>query len=481
MNIRNIIMKQKRTLWFVAFLIVTIHIKAEIRLPSIFSDNMLLQQDTDVKIWGWGDKDDSLIIEPSWTSNKYKVIVDKNSKWELKIKTPQASYKPYCITISTSTEKVMLNNVLIGEVWLCTGQSNMEMPMKGFKNQPVEGGNLDILKSKNKNLRLLTVKRTSKLTPQDDFIGNWSETSPLVVKDFSAVAYYFGELVQEILDVPVGLIVSSWGGSWLESWMSKEMLYDFKKVKIPLKETDIEVPNRTATALYNGMINPLVGFSIKGCLMYQGESNYDRADNYASLLQTMVKGWRKLWKQGDFPFYYCQIAPYDNPPEAHGDFNGAYLREAQLQALDLIPNSGMAVLMDIGEENCIHPKNKKQVGERLALLALGQTYEKEGFAYKSPTLKTYEVKDSKMILSFNDAPMWLTSYNKELSEFEIAGQDKVYYPAKAKIKRSKIEVWSEKVLNPVAVRYAFKDFVVGDLFSTEGLPISGFRTDDWDE
>ncbi|NMA73015.1 MAG: sialate O-acetylesterase [Bacteroidales bacterium] len=474
-------MKQKSTLWFVLFLLFAINLKAELKLPSIFSDNMLLQQDVDVKIWGWGSKGDSLTIEPSWTSKKYFVVVNNNSKWELKINTPKASYESYRIIISSPTDKIVLNNILIGEVWLCTGQSNMEMPMKGFKNQPVEGSNLDILKAQNKNLRLLTVKRTSKLKPQDDFIGSWSEASPEIVKDFSAVAYYFGELVQEILDVPVGLIVSSWGGSWIESWMSKEMLSGFNEVKIPLKETDIKVPNRTATTLYNGMINPLVGYSIKGCLMYQGESNYDRAKTYSSLLQTMVKEWRELWGQGDFPFFYCQIAPYNNPPEAHGNFSGAYLREAQLQALDLIPNSGMAVLMDLGEENCIHPKNKKLVGERLALLALGQAYERKGFAYKSPTLKSYEIEDSKMVLSFNDAPMWLTSYNKELSEFEIAGQDKVYYPAKANIKRSKVEVWSEKVPHPVAVRYAFKDFVVGDLFSTEGLPVSGFRTDDWNE
>jgi len=461
------------------FVVFAIH--AELRLPAIFGNNMMFQQNTEVKIWGWADKGQTVTVSPSWTQQKHTVKADNAGKWNLKIQTPAASYQTYSLTVSDKQNEIKFNNILIGEVWLCSGQSNMEMPMKGFKNQPVSGGNEAIMKSKNKTIRLITVKRASHFTFQDDFIGEWVEATPQTVKGFSATGYYYGRLLHEMLDVPVGLILSSWGGSWIESWMSRDMLSGFNEVKLPQSEEDIKEQNRTPTTLFNGMINPIAGYTIKGCIWYQGESNYDRAAEYPKLFQKMVSEWRNLWKQGEFPFYYCQIAPYDNPPEKHGDFNAAFLREAQYKSMELIPNSGMAVLMDIGEEKCIHPKDKKTGGERLAMMALAKTYGMTGFAYESPIFKEMELEGGKAILSFDKAPMWLTSFGKELKNFEIAGTDKVFYPAKADIKRSKIEVYSDKVNNPVAVRYAFKDFVAGDLFSTEGLPLSSFRTDNWDE
>lgn len=471
-----------------SLLMIVFSLQAEIKLPSIFGENMLLQQNTEVNIWGWADKGKRIEVSPSWTTQKFRATADKNSgKWSLKISTPSGSKEQHSISISEGGRNtILIRNVLIGEVWFCSGQSNMEMPMKGFKNQPIEGGNLDILKSKNENIRFITVKRTAELTPQDDFIGKWEEAKPETVKEFSATAYYFARLLNESLDVPIGLIHSSWGGSWAEAWMSKEMLVDFPEIDIPTKQEDIKEKNRTATVLYNGMINPIVGYTIKGCIWYQGESNYERPDQYLSLFPKLVEEWRKVWNIGEFPFYYCQIAPYNyesiSPEEKHGGkFNSAFLREAQYKAAQLIPNSGMAVLMDVGEEFCIHPRNKKTGGERLAMLALGKTYGMTGFAYESPTFKEMQIEASKAILSFDNAPMWMTSFGKELQNFEIAGEDKVFYPATAKIQRSKIEVSSDKVTKPVAVRYAFKDFVMGDLFSTEGLPMSSFRTDNWDE
>lgn len=455
---------------------------AEIKLPAIFGDNMLLQQNTNAKIWGWSDKGQSVCITTSWDNKTYTVDADISGKWESNIKTPTASNQTYDIKISDNKSSIELHNVLIGEVWLCLGQSNMEMPMKGFKGQPIEGSNEDIFRSRNQNIRIITVKRTSNLEPQDNFIGEWKEATPQTVKEFSATGYYFGRLMNEMLDVPVGLILSSWGGSWLESWMSKEILSsEFKDVKLPQSLEDVKEKNRTPTTLYNGMIHPIKGYTIKGALMYQGESNYDRAKQYPALFQTFVKETRRIWRQGEFPFYYCQIAPYNNPPEKNGDFNGAYLREAQYKSAQVIPNSGMVVLMDIGEEFCIHPKKKKIGGERLAMMALAKTYGMTGYAYESPTLGGMTIENSEAILSFDNAPMWLTSYGKELKNFEIAGEDKVFYPAKAEIKRSKVVVSSDKVSKPVAVRYAFKDFAEGDLFSTEGLPLSSFRTDDWAE
>ncbi len=474
-------MKKIASIFFI-MLILAISAQAQLKLPAIFGDNMLLQQNTNVNIWGWADKGKTVEVAPMWTTQKYSTKADNTGKWSVQIPTPAASNEVYSISVSDGKNQIKYENILIGEVWLCLGQSNMEMPMKGFKNQPVEGGNKAILKSKNKNIRFITVKRTSELQPQDNFIGEWQEASPETVKEFSATGYYFGRMMNEILDVPVGLILSSYGGSWIESWMSRDILSkEFKEVKLPESKDDVKVPNRTPTTLYNGMIYPIKGYTIKGAIMYQGESNYDRSAQYSHLFQTFVKEMRSMWKQGEFPFYYCQIAPYNNPPEKHGDFNAAFLREAQLKSSQVIPNSGMVVLMDIGEENCIHPQRKDIGGERLAMMALGKTYGLTGFAYESPVFKEMVIEDSKAILSFDNAPMWLTSYKKDLKNFEIAGADKIFYPAKAEIKRSKVEVSSNKVSKPVAVRYGFKDFVAGDLFSTEELPVSSFRTDNWDD
>lgn len=467
-------------------LIIALSVKAELKMPNIFGNNMMLQQATEVKLWGQSDNESSITIHPSWSSKAYTTKADKNGNWSVKISTPEASYTTYSIQISSGKDKLKFENILIGEVWLCSGQSNMEMPMKGYKNQPVLGGNKDILKSKNKNIRFITVKRTSMLTPTNDIIGEWCEASPETVKNFSATGYYYSRLLNEMLDVPVGVILSSWGGSRIESWMSKDMLSEFDNVKLPKTEEDVKEKNRTPTTLFNGMINPIAGYTIKGCLWYQGESNYDKPDEYSALFEKMVSEWRSIWKQGDFPFYFCQIAPYNyeliaGDDQKGGKFNSAFLREAQYKSAQVIPNSGMVVLMDIGQESCIHPMRKREGGERLAMMALAKTYGMEGFGSESPTFKAMQVEGSKAILTFDNAPMWLTSFDKELKEFEIAGDDKVFYPAKAEIKRSKIEVSSNKVEKPVAVRYAFKNFVVGDLFSTEGLPISSFRTDNWDK
>ncbi|MDR1883345.1 MAG: sialate O-acetylesterase [Prevotella sp.] len=455
--------------------------KTAIRLPSVFGNNMVLQQNADVNVWGWADKGRTITVEPSWTQQKYTATADVSGRWSLKIQTPAASYDVRSIKASDGESRLDLENVLVGEVWLCLGQSNMEMPVKGFKNQPVEGGNETIFRSGNKNIRFITVQRASELEPRDDFKGEWEEARPETVKEFSATGYYYGRLLNEMLDVPVGLILASWGGSWIESWMSREALSDFKEIQLPRRVEDIKEKNRTPTALYNGMIHPVKGYAIRGGIMYHGESNYDRADKYSGLFQRFVKETRKIWGQGDFPFYYCQIAPYDNPPGERGDFNSAFLREAQYKSASVIPNAGMVVLMDIGEEFCIHPRKKRVAGERLAMLALAKTYGMTGYACESPVFKEMEIVDSKAILSFDKAPMWLASCNKELKNFEIAGDDRIFYPAKAEIKRSKVEVSSEKVRNPVAVRYAFKDFVAGDLFGTEGLPVSSFRTDSWNE
>ena len=468
--------------FFVVFLFSCSVLRAEVKLGSLFTDNMVLQQKADVPLWGWSDAGKNIKVKTSWDSKSYSAKADASGKWLVKVATPTAG-GPYEITISDG-KAIKLKNVLIGEVWICGGQSNMEMPMKGFKGQPILGSNDAILKSKNSKIRVYTVPRSSITELQQNSKPSaWKEANPENISNFSATGYYFGRLLNEMLDVPVGLINVSFSGSFVEAWMSPENLRQFPEVKIPAKGDTIKAVSRTPTTLFNGMLYPITGYRIKGAIFYQGESNYERPDRYEEMFPAMVKEWRSLWKQGDFPFYYVQIAPYNYaqlpPYNKGGKFNSAYLRDAQRKSQTKISNSAMAVVLDIGEENMIHPANKEAGGKRLALLALANTYGLKGFGFASPMYKSMSVKVNVAIVSFDNASNGLTSFSKELQNFEIAGADKVFHPAKASLNGSSVSVSSSLVKEPVAVRYAFKDFVVGDLFSTEGLPASSFRTDDW--
>jgi sialate O-acetylesterase len=354
----------------------------------------------------------------------------------------------------------------------------MEMPMKGYRNQPVLGSNEYIATSSNNQIRLITVPRAASLTPLDDFQGEWKLCEPENVAEFSATAYFFGLMLNKVLNVPVGLICSSWGGTRIEPWMSEEGLKPFDWVKLPDKTAKVEkLSQQTPTVLFNAMINPIAGYGIRGAIWYQGESNRNEPAQYQKLMPGLALNWRAVWGIGEFPMYYVQIAPYDY---GQGGLNSAYLREAQLKASTAIPNFGMACIMDTGEKDCIHPANKKAAGDRLAYLALVKTYGKKGFACEGPVLKEMKVEGNMVYLTFDNAPNGLTSFVKMLSCFEVAGANKRFYPAQAFITGAGITLFSPSVAQPVAVRYAFKDFVIGDLFNTEGLPASSFRTDDWE-
>lgn len=457
--------------------------EAEVKMPAFFSDNMVIQQQTDARLWGTATPGSTVTVTPGWNTEKYQTKCGADGRWKISIPTPVAG-GPYTMTISDGTP-LTLSNVMLGEVWLCSGQSNMEMPMKGFKNQPVDGANSAILESRNPDLRLFTVKRNSSTVPVDDVTGSWSEAAPEAVRNFSATAYFFGRRIEDFLDVPVGLIVTAWGGSACEAWMSDDMLSAFPEasVNIPVAGGEIKSKNRTPSVLFKGMLNPLIGLSMRGVIWYQGEDNWNRAHSYTDMFSTMIKGWRNLWGQGDFPFYYCQIAPYDYSiitEPGKEIINSAYLREAQARVEHIVPNTGMAVLMDAGWDKGIHPSDKKTPGERLALLALGKTYGVKGIGYESPVYKSMEVKGDTVIVSFDRAPEWIAGkHSFESSQFQLAGEDRVFHPAKAWISRSKVMVKSDKVPRPVAVRYAFENASEGDLFSTDGLPVSSFRSDDW--
>jgi sialate O-acetylesterase len=443
---------------------------------------MVLQQQTEAAIWGWSDPGASVTVTTSWNKKKYSVKADAAGKWKLKVSTPVAG-GPYSVTISDG-KPITINNVLIGEVWLCSGQSNMEMPMKGFRDQPIKGSNDAVFNSTNEELRIYTVPRAVERAVKDTSkTSSWKTANPETISNFSATAYYFGRLLQARLKVPVALIHDSYSGSPAEAFMSAESLSQFPDIKVPSPTGTERLNNKNATTLYNGMIHPLAGYTIKGCIWYQGESNYDRPDQYEKLFPAMVELWRKEWDEGNFPFYFAQIAPYKNPTPAGANLtekmNSAFLRDAQRKSLQTIPNSGMIVLMDIGEETIIHPSDKETTGKRFAYLALGDAYQLKGFTYQSPMFDSINVTGNVAVIKFRNTANGLTSFGKPVTQFEIAGADKAFHPAQAVIRNGTIVVSSPLVATPVAVRYAFRDFIVGELFNTEGFPVSSFRTDSW--
>jgi sialate O-acetylesterase len=457
---------------------------AQVKLPAIVSSNMVLQRDTTVKIWGWAGANEKITIKTSWLKSPMMIQANPEGNWTIDAKTTN-SKEPQTIAIKSKTSNILLENVLFGEVWLCSGQSNMEMSLQGYMGQPAYGSADAIAKSNNPNLRLFNVtKYSGSKTPLKDVekYTAWQQASPENVSDFSAVAYFYGSQLQEVLDVPVGIIHSSWSGSCVEAWISNEVLTTFQKVD--LKDVDISIkPKEIPTILFNSMINPLIPYTIKGMLWYQGESNKGEPEKYTKLFPAMIQDWRNRWGIGNFPIYYTQIAPYSY--EGNGflsaDKNSAFIREAQYQCLELIPNSGIAITLDIGTKNCIHPPKKKEVADRLLYNALNQTYGYKTVEYASPIFESMEAKDGGLNLKFKNAKNGLYCYN-ELEGFEIAGDDKIFYPANAKIlDRKTVLVSSEKVPSPVAVRYAWDNWVVGTLYNTNLLPAPSFRTDNWND
>lgn len=455
---------------------------AEVKLPALVASNMVLQRNTAVTIWGWADPKENFQIEASWLKEPMQIIADRDGNWQIVVETT-LSKEPQTIHIKSKASDILLENILFGEVWLCSGQSNMEQPVKGFRGQPTFGSPLAIVKSHNPNLRLFSVDKTASKTPLKNLekYSGWQQASPENVTGFSAIGYFFGQQLQEVLDVPVGIIHSSWGGSSIQAWMSHEKLQAFQEVDLK----DVDISKRTVhipTALFNSMINPMTNYTIKGVLWYQGESNRSDPELYKRLFPAMVEDWRKRWGIGDMPFYFVQIAPfsYGNNQAFQFSDNSAFMREAQLECLDLIPNSGIALTIDIGEENVIHPPKKKEVAERLLFNALNLTYGYREIDYASPVFQSQELKDQGLLLKFKNAEKGLFSF-KELDGFEIAGEDRIFYPAQAKIVNgSEILVVNEKVGNPKAVRYAWRNWVIGSLYGANLLPVSSFRTDDWE-
>ena len=447
---------------------------ARVILPSIFSDNMVLQQKDEVPLWGKAAPRKAISIITSWNNKKYTVVSDSEGAWRIKVTTPTAG-GPYTIIFSDG-EKLTLQNILIGEVWICSGQSNMEMPVKGFGNQPILGSSDILFDADNSQIRLIRFERAMSRTPQaDGHSTSWQVSDAESAREFSAVGYQFAQMLQRKLKVPVGMIMSTWGGTKIEAWMSESSLKAFPDISIPALNDTARIIKNDPTVLFNAMIHPFLGYGVKGVLWYQGEQNRSNPQLYDRLMVAMVNEWRGRWNR-DFPFYYVQIAPFKYK-DTIGPAN--LLREAQLKASTLIPNAGMVVTMDVGAEHFIHPPDKTTIARRLAYWAMANTYGMKGLPFASPVFKSMTIDNGAAIISFHYAENGLTSFGKALSAFEIAGEDKVFYPATARITGRGVVVQSDGVKKPVAVRYAFKDWVEGDLFNTEGLPASPFRTDHW--
>ncbi|MGZ3852225.1 MAG: sialate O-acetylesterase [Flavisolibacter sp.] len=458
----------KRILSSAGLVLISFAVFGNVRLPAIIGSHMVLQQKATITLWGWCDPQEKVKIKSSWDTTTYRATGSWTAKWSVQLPTPAAG-GPYTISIE-GNNSILLEDVMIGEVWVCSGQSNMEMNVNwGLPYQD------EVAKATNTKIRFFQVPRTTSEFPQEDVKAKWVVCNPEDMKNFSAAGYFFGKKLEESLDVPIGLISSNWGGTPAETWTPKELVENDTVLRSAAAKLNPSNgwPVKPGFA-YNGMIYPIIQFAVAGTIWYQGESNVGTADTYTRLFTTMISSWRKAW-QKDFPFYFVQIAPF----AGYGDnSSSAFLREAQTKTLALT-NTGMVLTGDLVDNiNDIHPKMKKEVGERLANLALAETYGLKGMAYKIPMYKDMKVEKGRVKLSFSDAGNGLVSKGP-LTGFYIAGEDKNFVPANAKIEGSSVVVWNKDVLQPVAVRYAFHNSQILNLYNKERVPVNSFRTDDW--
>ncbi len=468
-------MKKTLKIILYTFLFVFPSLQAKVILPSIFGDNMVMQQQSDVHIHGKATAGKNVSLSISWEKTKIITKSNRVGEWKAIIRTPSAG-GPYNISISDG-EVLVLKNILIGEVWFCSGQSNMEMPVKGFRGQPVLGSQSYIVAAdSHRPLRLFTVKNDWSTTPKEDVEGHWSESSPKEVSVFSATAYFFGEQLQKTLGIPVGLIHCSWSASKIEAWMDKETLSRFPEVDLSvLNNKEFGYPNGTPTLLHNAMVKPLEGFPVKGVVWYQGEANSDNPVLYKKLFPALVSQWRAFFRSPDLPFYYVQIAPWQSGGKDELDW--AWFRQCQLELMKEVPNVGMVTTTDAGSEKFIHPPYKIKVGQRLAYWALAKTYGVEGIAYSGPIYNHCSLKDKVVEIQFDYGEDGLTPENEELKGFEIAGTDGKFLPAHAEIINgsSAVKVWNNDVPVPTEVRYCFHNYIEGNFYNNAGLPASPFR------
>ncbi len=471
---RIYIVKNILSLTVVALLLVSGLLQAQIMLPSFISDHMVLQQKYEAPLWGWTEPGKGITVRVSWMDGDIRTTAGAEGKWMVRIQTPTAG-GPYTVTIDDS----VLTDVMIGEVWICSGQSNMQFALSQTLNAEEE-----IAAADNPGLRLFSAARTFSDEPLKNVYGKWVACTPKSAETFSAVAYFFGRKLQQELGLPVGLIHTSWGGTPAEAWTRLEVLQSHPELQVYLERFEARIDaaapgilprnQNSPSSLYNAMLHPFIPYGIQGAIWYQGEANRLDADIYDILFPAMIENWRNDWGQEDFPFYFVQLAPFSYATP----LVGAALRDAQRKSLK-VPNTGMAVTMDIGNPADIHPKDKKDVGKRLALWALANTYGHSQLVYSGPLYRSMKKEKKRIRLYFDHTGSGLTARGGELTDFEIAGKDREFLPAKARIEGNTIIVSNEAVTDPLAVRYAFHNADEPNLFNAEGLPASSFRTDDW--
>ena len=495
-------------------LLLSWNASGELKLPAIFGDHMVVQANRAIPVWGWANPGERVRIAVNgkvWARTE----ANDQGRWQTELTACPKAGSKLEITVSGSKEQIVLRDVLAGEVWIGSGQSNMEWPVKLAMN-----GDQEVAAANWPEIRLFVVKKKVAEHPLKDCEGEWKVCAPDTVGDFSAVLYFFGRELHRQLHVPVGLIETAWGGTPAESWTSECTLQktplfqpiltrwaermkrypeDRAAYEQALKawETEAEqakaegreAPRRPAepwgpdhpwrpAGLYNGMITPIAPFAFRGVVWYQGESNADRAWQYRKLFPAMIRDWRDLWEQGDFPFYFVQLANFMEQKPEPGPSEWAELREAQAMTCSL-RNTGMAVAIDIGDAKDIHPRNKQEVGRRLALIALARDYCR-CLEYSGPVFKKAYVKHGSIEITFShDGSGLATPNGAPLKGFAVAGRDGKFYWADAKIVGRRVVVSTPKVPDPVAVRYAWADNPECNLVNGAGLPAVPFRSDDW--
>lgn len=483
---------------------------AELMLPSLFGDHMVVQRDQPIRVWGWTDP--NIEVMARLADRQASSKSDANGRFDIQLKGLPAG-GPFELVVTAQDQEKRFQDVLSGEVWICSGQSNMQWSV-GQSNDAA----LECLAANNDQIRLISVPQVGVQEPQRDFNGSWSKANPDTVRDFSAVGYFFGRQLQQTLNVPIGLIDDAWGGSAAEAWVPKDVLdddgrfqplmeqwetmmanYDFEKLtatwqqkreawvaggkkgNAPRAPRNMANGNQRPANIYNGVLHPTVGYGIRGVIWYQGESNSSRAYQYRDLFPLMIQTWRELWDQGDFPFYYVQLADFMAETESPAESAWAELREAQTMTMDKLDNVGQAVIINLGEASDIHPKNKQDVAKRLARWALAKDYGYE-ISYRSPQYTSMtQAANGRLRVDFDHVGEGLDTFDtNRLVGFTIAGDDKVFHDAEAKmVDRDTVEVWSTDVDAPVAVRYGWADNPVCNVQSKAGLPLTPFRTDDW--
>ncbi len=466
-------------------------VSAKVRLSHLMSNDMILQQQSDVNLWGWAASGKSITVTTSWDNATYTTRAGKDGAWKVAVKTPAASNTPYEVTFSDG-EETTLTGVLIGEVWVCAGQSNMEMTLSGFGNCPVEGyAEAITTAAQHKNIHFVKVPSIMSSEPQADTQCEWKGVTPETVGDCSAVGYYFARVINRALDIPVGLLMANKGGSRVESWLSRENL---------TKHTDENLDSLTMTKTFqwdfhypllwgNGTFYPILNYGVKGILYYQGCSNVGNpAGQYTTRLALLAKQWREAFGRGDIPFYIVEIAPYIYGDGPDG-ISGALLREQQANASDIIPNSAIVSTNDCVypfERNQIHPTQKQPVGERLAGLALNREYGYSKLQAECMRYKDMDIQGDTCFIRFNNTYGGVSRY-EDIEGFEVAGEDRVlhkavaghYYVPGYNVHNEAVYVTSPEVKKPVAVRYCFRNFMIGNLGNNAQLPLIPFRTDNW--